>query len=134
MATPTNERAIGQLEGKVDALLIELKDLGRRAIEAEERAAESRARVYERLEKLGQDAAVRETRETLRFDHIEKRIDSVERAQAAAKDVAEVQAKKIDGWETRFVTVVGVISVLGTFFGSMLVIFKERVIAYLFGT
>lgn len=134
MATPTNERAIGQLEGKVDALLLELKEHGRRSIEAEKRAVESRARVYERLDKLGQDAAVRETRETMRFDHIKQRIDNVEKAQAEARTAAETQAKKIDTWETRFTTVLGVVGVIGGIVGAALVYFKERVMAYLSGT
>lgn len=134
MAAASNDRAIGQLEGKVDALLLELKEHGRRSIEAEERAVESRARVYERLEALSQDAAVRETRETMRLDTIDKEIAFIKKAHEATDKKVEAQGSKIDTWEVRFTTVVGVVSVMGGLIGGAMVYFKDRVISYLFGT
>lgn len=134
MPASSNDRAIGQLEGKVDALLKGMETISARLAESDERASVSRAKLYERLERIDQSAAVRETHEAMRFDSIEKRISAVETAQNDARDLAAEQATKIDRWETRFATVVGIIGVIGGLIGGFMVYFKDRVMTYLSGT
>lgn len=104
------ERTLGKLEADVQRLLS-------MAEESERRASENRARIYQKL----QDGEVR-------FERLEARQNAFQRDMEQIKPITDVVRR----WEQRGIGAAAVIAFLGAAFGSILTLWREKILS-LFG-
>lgn len=112
---PNQDRAIGRLEGKVDAILTAIA-------QSETAARESRAKTYERLEKIDRDT----TANTSALTAMKTEVSTVALAAADAHKVATDTSKRLTGMQIRAAKLVGYATALGGAVGFLASLAKEK--------
>lgn len=112
--TPSLERAIGRLEGKLDGIVTRIETLNGTLVDDRARAAQSRAAMNERIE--GTETGI---------DEVARRVEKIEAA------VSEIQplTEEVRAWKQRGIGAAGVLTALGAIFGGTLVTFRDKLMA-----
>lgn len=115
MAGESQARVIGRLESKIDTLADAVRANN-------EDAQESRRRLYEKIEDISKAQAV----QSMQAADIEARLKTVEAS-------AQTTEGKVKSWETRFMTITGLVSAAGAGVGALAIYFKEWLIGKIVG-
>lgn len=121
MPDSSQERSIGRLEGKVDALASRVEEMIRINREDAARATEARSRTYQRIEEVMRGAAEQNIQIAHKFDHLESRMVDVETsvqqvidANRSTQVLAVETNQKVTQWEWRVTVLVGALTAVFT--------------------